>query len=105
MTLSRFFLPLILPIVLAGCQSIGFDGFPSSQRGEARYRCSDNVTLTVERAGATATASDSRGYSAAMPASPAGQKVRYAEGIHALILEGRNATWFVSGQKPMECTR
>ncbi|WP_281435886.1 hypothetical protein [Oricola nitratireducens] len=40
-----------------------------------------------------------------MPASPAGQSTRYSEGIYALILEGRDATWFVSGEVPLECRR
>jgi hypothetical protein len=59
----------------------------------------------MRRAGSTVAITDSRGIEATLQASPAGQSTRFAEGIHALILEGSNATWFVSGQVPVECRR
>lgn len=105
MTISRILLPLALAAVLAGCQSFGFGGASGPQLREGTWRCSNGVTLTLVRDGARVQARDSRGHGATMPASPPGQTTRYAEGIHALILEGRDATWFVSGQKPMECRR
>lgn len=79
--------------------------YSGPQIREGTLRCTDSATLTLRRDGALLSASDSRGFSASMPASPPGQTTRYAEGIHALILEGRDATWFVSGQKPLECRR
>lgn len=105
MTFSRLLIPLAVPVLLAGCQSFSMGGSAGPQLREGTWRCSDSVTLTLAREGSMVRASDSRGYASTMPASPPGQSTRYAEGIHALILEGRDATWFVSGQKPMQCRR
>ena len=105
MTVSRILPPLLLSAALAGCQSIGLDGYSGTQIRNGTFRCSGNVTLTLQRSGAGLAARDSRGFDATMPASPPGQNTRYAEGIYALILEGRDATWFVSGQKPLVCRR
>ena len=105
MTVSRLLPPLLLLAALAGCQSFGYDGFSGAGMRNSTWRCSDNVTLTLQGGGSMLTASDSRGFNADLPASPPGQSTRYSEGIYALILEGRNATWFVSGQKPVECRR
>lgn len=105
MTVSRFLPPLLLSAALAGCQSIGLDGYSGAQIRDGTFRCADDVTLTLQRSGRGVAARDSRGYGATMPASPPGQNTRYAEGIYALILEGRDATWFVSGQKPQVCRR
>lgn len=105
MRFPRLSLSLALLAALSGCQSSLFDGLSVSEPGRSGYRCGDGITLSVERSGASASASDSRGYNATMPASPPGQTTRYAEGIYALILEGSVATWFVSGQKPLECRR
>ena len=105
MTVLRFAFPLVLIGALAGCQSIGYDGFSGAGMRNSTWRCSDNVTLTLQGGGSMLNASDSRGFNADLPASPPGQSTRYSEGIYALILEGRNATWFVSGEKPVECRR
>lgn len=105
MTASRLLPPLLLLGTLAGCQSFGYDGFSGAGMRNSTWRCSDNVTLTLQGGGSMLKASDSRGFNADLPASPPGQSTRYSEGIYALILEGRNATWFVSGQKPVECRR
>jgi len=105
MTRFRSFIPLGLLGFLAACETSVPQAYTSVQPRLASYRCSDDVTLQLRRAGSTVTITDSRGIEATMPASPAGQSNRYAEGIHALILEGRGATWFVSGQVPVECRR
>ena len=98
-------LSLGLLTLLAACQSSGPQVSVSSAPRQASYRCSDDVTLQLRRSGPTMTVTDSRGIEATLQASPAGQSARYAEGIHALILESGNATWFVSGQVPVECRR
>ncbi|WP_421856310.1 hypothetical protein [Oricola sp.] len=106
MTLFRTSAALLLAAVLPACQSVAIS--PSALLPEpsaAHYRCGDGSVLSVSRAAGGLTATDTRGFSATMPASPPGQSARYAEGIHALILEGRAATWFVSGQTPLECNR
>lgn len=90
---------------LAACESSGPQAYTSYAPRQATYRCSNDVTLQMRRAGSTVAITDSRGIEATLQASPAGQSTRFAEGIHALILEGSNATWFVSGQVPVECRR
>ena len=102
MTLIRSLGALALCVLLSACET---SGFSSSQTRQANYRCSGGVTLSIRREGAGVRVTDSRGIEAAMPASPSGQNTRYAEGIHALILEKRDATWFVSGQTPAVCRR
>jgi hypothetical protein len=90
---------------LAACESTVPQAYTSPVPRQASYRCTDDVTLQLRRSGSTVAVTDSRGIEATLQASPAGQSTRYAEGIHALILEGGNATWFVSGQVPLECRR
>ncbi|MFZ2100831.1 MAG: hypothetical protein WAU86_09735 [Oricola sp.] len=106
MTRFRILFSLLLPAFLAACETSGYQ--PSTTSSPARqtsFRCSNDVSLVVRRAGPMVTVTDSRGIEATIPASPPGQSTRYAEGIYALILEGGNATWFVSGQVPVECGR
>ena len=105
MTRLYSFLSLGLLGFLAACESAGPQAYTSIAPRQASYRCSDDVTLQLRRSGSTVAVTDSRGIEATLQASPAGQSTRYAEGIHALILEGGNATWFVSGQVPLECRR
>jgi hypothetical protein len=105
MTKFRNFLPIALSLLLAACETSVPSVSSSSVPFQASYRCTDEVSLVVRRSGSGVSVSDSRGFEPTVPASPAGQNIRYAEGIYALILEGRNATWFVSGQTPVECQR
>lgn len=105
MTLYRLLVSFGLSVFLAGCQSLDFDIAPDRPARQASWRCADGVTLTTRRDGSSMRVDDSRGFDPVLPASPPGQTARYAEGIYALILEGRHATWFVSGQKPVECRR
>lgn len=105
MTVSRLLIWLCLSVALAGCQSVSFGGSAAPPFRQASWRCSDGVSLTTRYEGATMSVGDSRGFNPRLPASPPGQTTRYAEGIYALIVEGRGATWFVSGQKPVECRR
>ena len=94
-------------LVVASCETSG-PVSTSSGGGvplAASYRCSNDVTLMVRRSGSGVQVTDSRGHDTTVPASPPGQRVRFSEGIYALIMEGRTATWFVSGQTPVECQR
>jgi hypothetical protein len=105
MTRTRILVSLGLLGFLAGCETtVPRISAPLPAR-IATYSCSQGVTLAVRRAGASVAVSDSRDIEVTLPASPPGQSVRYAEGIHALILEDGEATWFVSGQVPVECRR
>ena len=93
-------------VALAACETSGVATSPSSYvPRQASFRCDSGDELTISRAGPALMATDTRGFAATLTASPPGQSTRYAEGIHALILEGRAATWFVSGQRPLECRR
>ncbi|QKV19971.1 hypothetical protein [Oricola thermophila] len=107
---SRLPVALVPLCLLAACETSGpasgsSGGYAALPPRAATYRCNDGVTLEVRRAGTGVTVSDSRGIEATVQASPPGQSTRYAEGIHALILEGTSATWFVSGQVPAVCRR
>jgi hypothetical protein len=88
MTRFRILIPLGLLGFLAACETSVPQTYTSSAPRQAIYRCSDDVTLEMRRAGSTVVITDSRGIDATLQASPAGQSTRYAEGIHALILEG-----------------
>jgi hypothetical protein len=105
MTRFRILIPLGLLGFLAACETSVPRAYTSLPTRQASYTCSNGVTLQMRRTGSAVAVTDSRGIEATLQASPAGQSTRYAEGIHALILEGGNATWFVSGQVPVECRR
>lgn len=105
MTKSRIVVALCLATLVSACQApFGAMSFQTGSSAAA-YRCAGGVTLTLDRQGAMMNVRDSRGVEASIPASPAGQSSRYAQGIYALILEDREATWFVSGKKPAVCRR
>jgi len=105
--MTRLYSALSLGLLgfLAACESSAPPAAVSYAPRQASYRCSDDVTLQLKRAGSTVAITDSRGIEATLQASPAGQSSRYAEGIYALILDGGSATWFVSGKVPVECRR
>jgi hypothetical protein len=108
MSIRKVYL-LALLLGITACESSGGSSsgssFSSYMPRQSSFSCDDGSTLTLQRTGSMLTASDTRGFSATLQASPPGQATRFAEGIHALILEGRDATWFVSGQQPLECRR
>ncbi|TCD15919.1 hypothetical protein [Oricola cellulosilytica] len=107
MTMIRAFILGTISLAATACQT--YVGSSAASYApvprQASYRCGDGVDLMIRRDGSAITVTDSRGIAASVPASPPGQSTRFAEGIYALILEGRNATWFVSGQTPVECRR
>lgn len=98
---------LLAVLGLAACESSGgtSSSLGATQPRSASYRCDDGVVLQVRNAGSRVSVEDSRGVMADLPASPPGVRDRYAEGPHSLVLNGREATWFVSGKKPLDCTR
>ena len=94
--------------VLAACETTDntpATSFGARQPGQATYRCDSGVTLDIRNAVSTVDVVDSRGVTATLPASPPGARDRYAEGPHSLVLDGRTATWFTAGKKPVDCTR
>lgn len=97
---------LIATLGLGACSSSGGSSVGNSaQPSMATWRCTDGVTMTVRREGSNLLVSDSRGVSTELPADPPGQRERYGKTGFALVFEGRNASWFASGQVPTDCRR
>lgn len=109
MSVIRILVVASVSALTAACQTsdVGVSSRSSTSYlpRQASYRCTEDVTINISSSGGGVMVTDSRGIEATVPASPPGQRTRYSKGIYALILEGRNATWFVSGQTPVECQR
>jgi len=61
--------------------------------------------MTVRREGSVLLVTDTRGVDTELPPDPPGQSIRYGKTGYALVFDGRNASWFVSGKKPTDCRR
>lgn len=61
--------------------------------------------MEVENLGGQIKVHSPRGLDVTLPASPAGQNVRYGEPPYALVFDGREALWFVTGKPPLNCRR
>ncbi|WP_292898052.1 MULTISPECIES: hypothetical protein [unclassified Nitratireductor] len=94
---------------LAGCVA------PSSQEankatglafsGPVKLACDDGMEMTISpRRGGISVVSP-RGLELDLPASPPGQSVRYGESLYAVVIEGSEALWMVSGKVPITCRR
>ncbi|EIM75186.1 hypothetical protein A33O_09299 [Nitratireductor aquibiodomus RA22] len=96
-------------VILAGCVST-----PSGEAkktttlafsGPVKLACDDGMEMTVTpRSGGISVVSP-RGVEIDLPASPPGQSVRYGESLYAVVIEGSEALWMVSGKVPITCRR
>ncbi len=100
---------LACALLLAGCVSgpSDLDGTLSAgpQPRKASWRCDEGATLTVENLGSQIKVVTPEGTEVVLPASPPGQNARYGEGMLALVFDGREALWFVTGKTPLTCKR
>lgn len=110
MNTNRLFLAALpMALLLSGCVSgqSDLDGGLSTgpQPRKANWRCDGGATLSVENLGAQIKVMTPEGSEVLLPASPPGQNARYGEGMLALVFDGREALWFVTGKTPLNCKR
>ncbi|WP_367717221.1 hypothetical protein AB2N04_04015 [Nitratireductor sp. GISD-1A_MAKvit] len=73
--------------------------------GPVKLSCDDGMQMTITpRSGGISVVSP-RGVELDLPASPPGQSVRFGEGLYAVVIEGGEALWMVSGKVPITCRR
>jgi hypothetical protein len=98
--------PLIL-LLLTACQSTtsGIDPESVTQPPQSTFRCTGGATLKVESLGSSVNVTQDNGNLIALPALPAGSRSRYSEGQAALVFNGREALFMVTGKPPLECRR
>ncbi|MFC5586566.1 hypothetical protein ACFPOD_15735 [Nitratireductor kimnyeongensis] len=94
---------------LAGCVA------PSSQEenksaglafsGPVKLACDDDMEMTISPKRDGIFVVSPRGLELDLPASPPGQSVRYGESLYAVVIEGSEALWMVSGKVPITCRR
>lgn len=94
---------LLLAGLASGCLSDGGDdhGFESSRLHS--WHCGDDGRLTVRYLAGAVDVNSPRGVEVRLPASPPGQTARYGEPPYALVIDGREALWFVTGKRPISC--
>jgi membrane-bound inhibitor of C-type lysozyme len=105
MHLLRF---ALLPLLsLAGCQSSGTSIDPDNvaQPASAKFRCAGGQTIAVENLGSKVKVTTPDGGTVELPSLPTGSRSRYSEGQTALVLNGRDALFMVTGNTPLECKR
>jgi hypothetical protein len=97
--------PLLL-LLLAACQSTpsGIDPDSIAQPPKSTFRCTGGVALEVENLGSSVKVTSPAGTSVSLQAL-AGSRSRYAEGQTALVFNGREALFMVTGKPPLECKR
>ena len=102
----RQYAPLTL-VLLAACQSApsGIDPESVTQPPHSTFRCAGGATLKVESLGSSVNVTQDNGNVIALPALPAGSRSRYSEGQAALVFNGREALFMVTGKPPLECKR
>lgn len=105
MTIRRH--ALLLLILAAGCQSApsGIDPESVTQPPLSTFRCTGGAALKVENAGSKINVTQDNGSVLTLPALPSGSRSRYSEGQTALVFNGRDALFMVTGRPPLECKR
>ena len=102
----RLLSPLLFTL-LAACQSTtsGIDPESVTQPPQSTFRCAGGATLKVESLGSSVNVTQDNGNVIALPALPVGSRSRYSEGQAALVFNGREALFMVTGKPPLECKR
>ncbi len=63
------------------------------------------MKMTITPKGSGISVISPRGLELDLPASPPGQSVRFGESLYAVVIEGSEALWMVSGKVPITCRR
>jgi hypothetical protein len=102
----RQYSPLLL-LLLAACQTAtsGIDPESVTQPPLSTFRCTGGATLKVESLGSKINVTQDNGSVLSLPALPAGSRSRYSEGQAALVFNGRDALFMITGRPPLECKR
>ena len=105
MTIRRS--PMLLLPLLAACQSTpsGIDPESVTQPPKSTFFCKGGAKLEVESLGSSVNVTTDNGAVASLPALPAGSRSRYSEGQTALVFNGREALFMITGKPPLECKR
>jgi hypothetical protein len=105
--MNSFRFALMSLIALPGCQSSGsaIDPDNVAQPRAATFRCAGGQSIAVENLGSKVNVTTPEGGSIELPSLPAGSRSRYSEGQTALVLNGRDALFMVTGRTPLECKR
>lgn len=105
MTIRKYL--AVSALILSACQSTPSSVDPDSiaQPRNATFYCPGGETLQVESLGSSVTVTRQDGSVVALPALPAGSRSRYSEGQTALVFDGRDALFMITGKPPMECKR
>ncbi|MFP1630602.1 hypothetical protein ACLB6G_02595 [Zhengella sp. ZM62] len=98
-----FFAP-VLSACMAGGAGLG-SAASNVQPALTTWRCDGGGTMTVRRTGDAIEVRSPRGVDVTLPASPPGSRERYGEGLYAVVFNGREALWFVTGKPPLNCRR
>ncbi|PHP68528.1 hypothetical protein CSC94_00515 [Zhengella mangrovi] len=96
-------LPLLASCVAQGPAVRHVEG--AGQPRVSSWQCDGGGTMTVTRVGDAVQVNSPRGVDVTLPASPPGSRERYGEGLYAVVFNGREALWFVTGKSPLNCKR
>ena len=96
----------LLFLLAAACQSApsGIDPESVTQPPLSTFRCTGGVALKVENLGSSVNVTSNSGASVSLPAL-SGSRSRYSEGQTAMVFNGREALFMVTGKPPLECKR
>ena len=99
--------PFLLFLLLASCQSTptGIDPESVTQPPKSTFFCKGGAKLEVESAGSSVNVTTDNGSVLKLPSLPAGSRSRYSEGQAALVFNGREALFMITGKPPLECKR
>ena len=94
-------------MLAAACQSgpSGIDPESITQPPLSTFRCTGGASLKVESLGSKVSVTQDNGSAITLPAFPAGSRSRYSQGQAALVFNGRDALFMITGRPPLECKR
>lgn len=102
--LSGIGLALAPALYLLGCTAVETEE-PQVAAAPVVYRCEGDTQMTVLKNADTVHVDSPRGLALDLPASPPAQESRFGAPPYALVVEGDEALWMVTGQEPIACAR
>lgn len=94
--------------ILAGCVAATPekpDAAKPAFTGPVTLTCDDGMQMSITPKGSSISVVSPRGLELELPASPPGQHVRFGKSLYAVVIEGGEALWMVSGKVPITCRR